>query len=67
MSGVYGHEASHYAESKGLYAMSWQRHQARANLLAQGHSCRSQVKRFGGVVPQHPAEALIEALRGQPS
>jgi FAD/FMN-containing dehydrogenase/Fe-S oxidoreductase len=70
MSGVYGHEASHYEESKGLYAMSWARHlgkvpadAAPTRFLAQGHSCRSQVKRFGGFVPRHPAEALVSALR----
>jgi Fe-S oxidoreductase len=65
MCGVYGHEAAHYAESRGLYAMSWQRHEsARGRTLAQGHSCRSQVKRFGGFVPEHPAEALVSVLRG---
>ena len=35
---------------------------ASARVLAQGHSCRSQVKRFAGFVPRHPMEALRDAL-----
>jgi hypothetical protein len=47
--------------------MSWQKalptsDEARAHVLATGHSCRSQVKRFGGFVPKHPVEVLAEAL-----
>ena len=66
MCGAYGHEASHKAESEGVFAMSWARalpesDSERERVLAPGHSCRSQVKRFAGFVPQHPLEAL-EAL-----
>jgi Fe-S oxidoreductase len=69
MCGMYGHEAVHYAESKGIYGMSWQRHLPQTNaanrVLATGHSCRSQVKRFEGFVPLHPVEALLRALESR--
>lgn len=68
MCGVFGHEAEHLEESKGVFAMSWAKKiptnlDARALVLAPGHSCRSQVKRFEGFVPLHPAELLVERLR----
>jgi len=66
MCGVYGHEAEHQKESRGLFEMSWQEKLRGADdaqrVLATGHSCRSQVKRFGGFIPQHPAEALVRGL-----
>lgn len=67
MCGVFGHEAEHYAESRGVFEMSWKKRlpvdpKARARSLATGHSCRSQVKRFEGFVPLHPAEALLAHL-----
>ncbi len=67
MCGVYGHEAIHYVESRGVFEMSWGNRLpkdalARGKVLAQGHSCRSQVKRFAGFVPRHPMEALRDAL-----
>lgn len=67
MCGVFGHEAAHYEESRGVFEMSWKKRlpteaSAQAGVVATGHSCRSQVKRFGGFVPQHPAEALVRAL-----
>lgn len=66
MCGAYGHETVHRAESEGVFTMSWARalpegEAARERVLATGHSCRSQVKRFAGFVPLHPLEAL-EAL-----
>ncbi|HEU5074617.1 MAG TPA: (Fe-S)-binding protein, partial [Polyangiaceae bacterium] len=66
MCGAYGHETIHRDESEGVFAMSWARalpesEAERAHVLATGHSCRSQVKRFAGFVPLHPLEAL-EAL-----
>lgn len=65
MCGVFGHEAEHLAESKGVYAMSWGKalsQQAAANglMLATGHSCRSQVKRFSDFTPRHPVQVLNE-------
>ena len=66
MCGVYGHEASHRADSLGIFALSWQRKieasSDRQRVLATGHSCRHQVDRALGFVPLHPAEALLAAL-----
>jgi FAD/FMN-containing dehydrogenase/Fe-S oxidoreductase len=67
MCGVYGHEAEHYDESRGVFEMSWGKRlpkeaDRRKLVLASGHSCRSQVKRFAGFVPRHPMEALRDAL-----
>lgn len=69
MCGVFGHEAEHYDESRGVFEMSWQKRlptapAERTQVVATGHSCRSQVKRFAGFVPAHPAEALVRALDG---
>ena len=66
MCGAFGHETVHKGESEGVFAMSWGRalpkgDAEREHVLATGHSCRSQVKRFAGFIPQHPLEAL-EAL-----
>jgi FAD/FMN-containing dehydrogenase/Fe-S oxidoreductase len=70
MCGAYGHELAHYDESRGIFAMSWAEALPKApadreRVLATGHSCRSQVKRFGGFVPRHPLEAL--AAQAAPS
>ncbi len=64
MCGVYGHEKDHVEESRGIYEMSWKKQlpSDRTLVLATGHSCRSQVKRFSGFVPLHPAETLASAL-----
>jgi len=72
MCGVYGHEADHFAESKGVFEMSWGKRlpreaAAQRQVLAAGHSCRSQVKRFAGFVPRHPMEALRDALAESPA
>ncbi len=66
MCGVFGHEAKHREESRGIFEMSWARAlpaepEAQSRVLADGHSCRSQVERFAGFVPRHPLEVL-EAL-----
>lgn len=67
MCGVFGHESEHLEESRGVFEMSWKRKlptdpAERRNVVATGHSCRSQVKRFEGFVPRHPAEILVEYL-----
>lgn len=67
MCGAYGHEAEHYEESRGIFQMSWGKRLpkdegARSTVLAVGHSCRSQVKRFAGFVPRHPMEVLSDML-----
>jgi FAD/FMN-containing dehydrogenase/Fe-S oxidoreductase len=69
MCGAYGHESEHYEESRGVFEMSWRKRLptdgAERKVLAQGHSCRSQVKRFAGFVPRHPMEALRDLLAEQ--
>jgi FAD/FMN-containing dehydrogenase/Fe-S oxidoreductase len=68
MCGVYGHEAEHLEGSRGVYEMSWKKALAvsdedRESTLVTGHSCRSQVKRFGGFVARHPVEAMRDLLK----
>ena len=67
MSGTYGHEARNLKTSQVIYAQSWQplvvRHGAGGRLLADGYSCRSQVKRLDGEVLRHPLQALLAQLR----
>ena len=67
MAGTYGHEAEHRTLSGDIYRLSWHRHveaaQPSSRLLASGYSCRSQVRRFGGVALLHPAQALLAAIR----
>ena len=64
MAGTYGHESGHVATSRKIYDLSWAAPVAAgsADLLATGYSCRSQVKRFGGVGLRHPAQALLTVL-----
>jgi len=69
MSGAFGHERRHLAESRAIYDLSWGRvlpsdRDAQARVLATGHSCRHQVRRFEGFTPLHPAEALLLHLGG---
>ncbi len=71
MAGTYGHEAEHRGLSGDIYRLSWHRHvngpEPVSRLLATGYSCRSQVRRFGGVALLHPAQALLEAIRATAS
>jgi FAD/FMN-containing dehydrogenase/Fe-S oxidoreductase len=67
MAGIYGHEAEHYAESQGIYQMSWGRQlpenvEEQPYILATGYSCRSQVKRFDGWQPLHPVQLLLKLM-----
>ncbi|WP_312958970.1 D-2-hydroxyglutarate dehydrogenase YdiJ [Stutzerimonas nitrititolerans] len=69
MSGTYGHETRNLETSRVIYAQSWgrliERHGKQGNLLADGYSCRSQVKRMEeGTVLPHPLQALLEYVRG---
>jgi FAD/FMN-containing dehydrogenase/Fe-S oxidoreductase len=70
MCGVYGHEVAHKDDSLGIFALSWKRkiepERDKGRILATGHSCRTQVERAMGMVPSHPAEALVSALRDAP-
>jgi Fe-S oxidoreductase len=68
MCGVFGHEAEHLDESRGIFDMSWRTalagddEEQRSRNLVTGHSCRSQVKRFEGFLARHPVEALRDLL-----
>lgn len=67
MCGVFGHEADHLEESRGVFDMSWAKAlsrapEDRARDLVTGHSCRSQVKRFGGFRARSPVEALRDSI-----
>lgn len=63
MAGTYGHEAQNQQQSRQLYEMSWHSHVAATDerpLLVTGFSCRSQVKRYEGMKPLHPLQALLQ-------
>ncbi|MCA9513809.1 MAG: FAD-binding oxidoreductase [Myxococcales bacterium] len=66
MSGFYGHDRDHVAESRGIYEMSWQKRlpapEKRGGMAVTGYSCRSQLHRFEGVAARHPAELLLAAV-----
>jgi FAD/FMN-containing dehydrogenase/Fe-S oxidoreductase len=61
MSGTYGHDTDHLANSQRLYKMSWQApfDAAPETALVTGYSCRSQIKRFGHSRALHPLQALL--------
>ncbi|WP_043753808.1 FAD-binding and (Fe-S)-binding domain-containing protein [Methylobacterium nodulans] len=67
MAGTYRHESEHRATSERIYDLSWAGHVDRAGrsdrLLADGYSCRSQVKLVDSIQLSHPIEALLAALR----
>jgi Fe-S oxidoreductase len=68
MAGTYGHEAKNRATSEMIYGLSWAHHVAAApdgGLLADGYSCRSQVKLVDGVRLRHPVQALLEHVTQQ--
>ncbi|MFO0549729.1 MAG: FAD-binding and (Fe-S)-binding domain-containing protein [Polyangiaceae bacterium] len=65
MCGVFGHEAEHLEESRAIFEGSWAPQLStekaeRAQDLVTGHSCRSQVKRFGDFAARHPVQALAK-------
>lgn len=71
MAGTFGHETAHQEESRTIFSQSWkpripQAPLERATLLATGFSCRSQVKRYEGFRPRHPAQALLSELLRTP-
>lgn len=71
MAGTYGHETEHLETSRTIYHQSWHLQvppdgPRRLGLVATGFSCRSQVKRFDGFRPKHPAQALLTELLRQP-
>ncbi len=65
MAGTYGHESKNIADSKGIYALSWQQALQKlpsARCLTTGYSCRSQVKRMEGQGLRHPLQALLDLV-----
>ncbi|KQS82484.1 hypothetical protein ASG32_23260 [Methylobacterium sp. Leaf361] len=70
MAGTYGHEAEHRAMSERIYGLSWAGHVAgqgrSGRLLADGYSCRSQVKLVDGLRLPHPVEILRDRLAADP-
>lgn len=68
MSGTYGHETRNVQTSAIIYQQSWQplvaKHGEDGGLVADGYSCRSQVKRQDGKVVLHPLQVLLTQLRG---
>ncbi|MGX7707771.1 D-2-hydroxyglutarate dehydrogenase YdiJ [Methylobacterium sp. Gmos1] len=66
MAGTYGHEAENRATSERIYGLSWAKPVAEkgrtGRLLADGYSCRSQVKIVDGVRLPHPVEILRDHL-----
>ena len=67
MSGTYGHETKNAGTSGVIYKQSWAPLVTKFNdsgrLLADGYSCRSQVKRQDGVTVLHPLQALLAVVR----
>ena len=67
MSGTYGHETKNAEMSEVIYKQSWgplvTKLNASGRLLADGYSCRSQVKRKEGVTVLHPLQALLAVVR----
>ncbi|WCS28665.1 FAD-binding oxidoreductase (plasmid) [Methylobacterium sp. NMS14P] len=70
MAGTYGHEAEHRAMSERIYGLSWAAHVAgkgrSGRLLADGYSCRAQVKLVDGLRLPHPVEILRDHLAAGP-
>ncbi len=69
MSGAFGHEAEHVDESRGIFAMSWDRYlpaDPTVDVAVTGYSCRSQVARMRGANPRHPVEILCDAVSAGP-
>lgn len=67
MSGTYGHETRNAATSDIIYGQSWklliQRFNQSGRVVADGYSCRSQVKRQEGTTVLHPLQVLLARLR----
>lgn len=67
MSGTYGHETQNARTSEVIYSQSWgplvEAFNRSGRLLADGYSCRSQVKRKEGATILHPLQALLAVVR----
>jgi len=72
MSGIFGHEARHFKESREIFDLSWRGviengQSSGVHLVADGFSCRSQTKRLTGVRLQHPLEVLLAQVKADES
>ncbi|VVP20226.1 hypothetical protein PS838_03803 [Pseudomonas fluorescens] len=67
MSGTYGHETRNARTSDTIYGQSWKRlihtFNQSGRLVADGYSCRSQVKRQEGVTVLHPLQVLLARVK----
>jgi Fe-S oxidoreductase len=65
MAGTFGHETRHRAVSETIYGQSWALRvgEGADDLLADGYSCRSQVKIVDGIRLRHPVRALLDHVR----
>ena len=62
MAGSFGHEKQHAKDSEALFKANWQpklESIVSGQGLATGFSCRSQVKRFGGLSLEYPLSKLL--------
>ena len=66
MAGMFGHEAEHEDLSRSIFDLGWRPRVDAApalnRVLATGFSCRCQTKRFTGLRPSHPVEAILAHL-----
>jgi Fe-S oxidoreductase len=65
MAGTFGHEVDKLSMSRDIYDLSWKPNLDKLDnerCLITGYSCRSQVKRFEGVKPKHPVQALLTLI-----
>ncbi|MDB6443720.1 FAD/FMN-containing dehydrogenase [Pseudomonas sp. NFACC32-1] len=69
MSGTYGHEARNATTSDTIYGQSWKPLIKRLNrtgrVVADGYSCRSQIKRQEGTTVLHPLQVVLARVREQ--
>ena len=67
MSGTYGHETRNAGTSDTIYGQSWkpllQKLNQSGRVVADGYSCRSQVKRQEGVAVLHPLQVLLARVK----
>ena len=67
MCGVFGHEQTHYPESRGIFELSWQPRlesakEKKETIVVAGFSCRHQVHRLIKRESKHPVVALLESM-----
>ena len=68
MAGLFGHQAEQAELSRRIFDIGWRPRLGAdpSTTLATGFSCRCQMKRFAGVRPRHPVEAVLAHLDSVP-